>query len=105
MENDRNIQNQVEETLNVFDNIESVNVSPFFKHKTMQRMFAKKEEQKPAWSWFTPKVQWATFICLLALNIMAFTKINNTSTYDDNIEEFAESYGLSISTDETLNLN
>lgn len=104
MDTDRNIQNQIDETLNVFDNMETVNVSPFFKDKTMNVLFAEKEVVQTGWSWFTPKLQLATLVCVVVLNVIAFTKLEETSTYEENLSEFAESYGLST-TDDTSILN
>ncbi|PWH83185.1 hypothetical protein DIS18_01130 [Algibacter marinivivus] len=105
MDTDRNIQNQIDETLNVFDNMETVNVSPFFKDKTMHVLFAEKEVEQTGWSWFTPKLQLATLVCVVVLNVIAFTKLEETSSYDENLSEFAESYGLLTSDEDTSILN
>ncbi len=105
MDTGRNLQNQIDETLHVLDNIESVNVSPFFKDKTMNVLFAEKEEVQTGWSWFTPKLQLATLACVVILNVMAFTKLEETSTYEENVSEFAETYGLLISDEDTSILN
>ena len=105
MDRDRNIQNKIDETLNVLERIEKVSVSPFFKDKTMNVLFAEKEEKQTGWSWFTTKMQLATLVCVVVLNVIAFTKLEQTSDYEDNISEFAESYGLSVSDDDTSILN
>ena len=106
MENNKNIQDKIDSTLSAMDTIESVNVSPFFKDKAMQRLFAEKEEGITVWNWFTPKLQLATLVCVVVLNVFAFSnlKASNTTSYNDNIDEFAETYGLS-STLETSFLN
>ena len=103
METNKNIQSKIDNTLSAMDAIETVNVSPFFKDKTMQRLFAEKEETATAWYWFSPKLQLATLVCVVILNVFAFTKLKET-TYNDNVNQFAESYGLSTST-ETFILN
>lgn len=106
MERDRNIQSQINETLNVLENMETVNVSPFFKDKTMNVLFAEKVEMKnTAWTWFTPKLQLATLACVVILNVFAFTKLEAASTYEENVTEFALSYGLSTSDEDTSILN
>lgn len=106
MDRDRNIQDQVDKTLNVLDNMGTVNVSRFFKDKTMNVLFAEKaEEVNIAWSWFTPKLQLATLVCMVILNVIAFTKFENSSAYEDNVNEFAELYGLSTSDEDALILN
>lgn len=101
METDKNIQNKIDSTIETMDAIETVNISPFFKGKTMNRLFAEKEEPQSVWSWFTPKLQLATLVCVIVLNVVAFTKLQET-TYDENVSEFAESYGLSTSTETSL---
>ncbi|MGC6430993.1 MAG: hypothetical protein ACON5F_08115 [Jejuia sp.] len=98
MDINSNLQKEIDETLNVLDNMETVTVSPFFKDKTMNILFAEKEEKmQTVWSWFTPKLQLAILACVIILNVIAFTKLEATSTYDEDVTEFAESYGLSSS--------
>ena len=101
MKTNKDIQNKIDSTLSAIDTIEEAKVSPFFKDKTMQRLFAEKEEKQIAWSWFTPKLQLATLVCVVILNAIALTKLQETS-YDDNVNQFAESYGLSTSTETSL---
>ncbi|WP_372756628.1 hypothetical protein [Mariniflexile sp.] len=101
METNKDLQNKIDSTLNAIDAIESVNVSPFFKDKTMQRLFAEKDEPVTTWSWFSPKLQLATLVCVIVLNIIAFSEISK-SNYDENINDFAETYGLSVSTDSSI---
>ncbi len=101
MERNKSIKEIVEETMNAMDTNEAVNVSPFFKDKTMQKMFAQEEEEEQVWSWFTPKVQLATLVCVVILNILAFTQLNS-GNYDSGIDEFAEIYGLSSGSDMSL---
>lgn len=101
MDTDRNIQNKINSTINSVETIETVQVYPFFKDKTMQRLFAEKEVQKSAWAWFTPKLQLATLVCLVVLNVFAFSTMNK-STYNENVNAFAETYGLSTDTETTI---
>jgi len=105
MDTDRNIQNKINDTLNTMESIENVNVSPFFKDKTMQRLFAEKEVEQTGWAWFSPKLQLTTLVCVVVLNIIAFTKLEESSTYDESVSALAESYGLSSSDDDTSLLN
>lgn len=105
MDTNNNLQQHIDETINVLDDLKPVSLSPFFKDKTMNVLFAEKqEEQDIARTWFTPKWQLATLALVVVLNIMAFAKRDDTSTYDEAVTEFAESYGLSTS-DDTLILN
>lgn len=106
MNSDRNIEQQIDETLHVLNSMEKVKVSPFFKDKTMNVLFAEKETmQVVAWSWFTPKLQLVTLVCFVVLNAIAFTKLKTTSSYEEYVSEFAESYGLSTNADTSSILN
>lgn len=105
MDRDRNIQQKIDETLNVLESMETAKVSPFFKDKTMSVLFAEKEDLKPAWSWFTPKLQLATLACVVILNIMALANLETDSTYEAHVTDFAESYGLTTSDNDTSILN
>lgn len=101
METNKNIENKVNQTIHAINNIEHVNVSPFFKEQTMQRLFKEKEDVVGGWSWFTPKVQLATLICVVVLNVFAFVQLQKTS-YNNDINAFAETYGLSANTDTSV---
>lgn len=101
MKTDKNIQGKIEDTFKALEDIETVNVSPFFKEKTMQRLFAEKEEEQPAWSWFTPRVQLTTLVFVLILNGIVFTKLRET-TYVENVGQFAESYELSSGSETSI---
>ena len=102
MKTNKNIQHKIENAFKAMDSIETVAVSPFFKDQTLQRLFAEKESQQTAWFfWFTPKLQLVTLVCFVTLNIFAFLNAN-TITYSENMQEFAESYGLSTTSDYSL---
>lgn len=105
MKVNKNIEDKVDSAFDALVAIESVNVSPFFKDKTMQVLFAEQEEKQSVWNWFTPKLQLATLVCIVVLNVVAFTKIDNASNYDEDLSTFAESYGLSDSESDTSILN
>lgn len=101
MKKNKNIQQQVENTFDAIDSIRQVNVSPFFKDKALDIMFSKKEESVSILNWFTPKLQLATLICVLAINVYAITQIKNSS-YNESISSFATDYGLSTDTNSSL---
>jgi len=101
MKANNNIQQKIENTFKATEAIKQVPVSPFFKDKTMQHLFPQKEEEKVVWSWFSPKLQLATLVCLVLLNILAFTKWKETK-YDENVNLFAETYGLTTSSSTSL---
>lgn len=102
METNKELQNKIASTFDAFDAIQEVKVSPFFKDKTMQRLFAKKEENLSIWNWFTPQWQFATLVCVILLNVFAFSKMETAATYDENINKFAETYGMTTSTDTSI---
>lgn len=98
------IQNKIQTTFDSLDSIEKVNVSPFFKDKTLNRLFVEKKVSQPRFlAWLTPQVQLAMLIGFIVLNAFAFMNVKST-TYDENVSEFAESYGLSVESEfSTLN--
>lgn len=98
-----NLQNKIKDTLNTMDVIEEVKVSPFFKDKTMHRLFAEKEVARDMFSLFSPKLQLATLVCFILINVYAFSKISAWA-YEKNVTDFAETYGLSLDS-ETIILN
>lgn len=97
----KNIQSKIQETFEMLDAFQEVKISPFFKNQVMQRMFVEKDEKQFVWYWFTPKLQLATLLCVVALNVFAFTKFN-AANYEEDVTSFASSYGLSVELDTTL---
>ena len=93
------IKKKVEHTLSSVEQMEEVKVSPFFKEKVMHQIRnASEDKNETILSWFTPKLQLATLVCIVILNVIAFSNLEDNN-YDENINEFAESYGLSTNTD------
>ncbi len=94
MKTPKDIEKNIEATFDVLSTIEEVNVSPFFKDKTMQRLFSEKEETAAtSFGWFTPKLQLATFVCVLLINVFGIYQMTKTE-YDENISQFATMYEL-----------
>lgn len=94
MQTPKDIEKNIEATFNVLDTMNEVKVSPFFKDKTMQRLFSEKEETIPTgFSWFTPKLQLATLVCVLLVNVFGIYQMTKTE-YDTNISNFATMYEL-----------
>jgi len=102
MKTNTNNQKQVDAVLNSLDFTKEVKAPPYFKDQTLERLFSENTVKSSSfWSWFTPQLQLATLICFLALNIYAFTQLEN-SAYSDDISIFAETHGLSTSDDNSL---
>ena len=98
------IEEQIDHILEIGNTIDGVKASPFFKEKMMNKLFSEsQEEERLVFAWFTPRLQLASLVCVVVLNIFAFTNLDSTS-YNDKISGFAESYGLS-STEETSIFN
>lgn len=91
----KNIQDKVNTSFDVLDNIQEVNVPPFFKDKTMRVLFSEKKSDTYAWlwAWFTPQLQLATLVCVILINVYTFSKMNENE-YEANVKAFAETYGL-----------
>lgn len=102
MKSNTEMNKKIEDTLNSVESITEVQVSPFFKEKVMHKIRNASEDiQEATWSWFTPKLQLATLVCVVVLNVMAFNNLKE-ATYTENVNSFAESYGLSTSAESTL---
>ncbi len=97
MDNKKNIDRLVEEILDSVSSIDAVKTPPFFKDKVLNRMAQNNVETEDGFAvlnWFTPKFQAAALICFVVLNAFAFLS-NSTDSYSENVENFAEVYGLS----------
>jgi hypothetical protein len=104
MTSNSEINKKVQDTFDSIESIKEVQVSPFFKENVMHQIRKASEDLKESSrSWFTPKLQLATLVCVVVLNIMAFNNLKETS-YDENVDDFAESYGFSTTT-ETILIN
>jgi hypothetical protein len=102
MKSNSEMNKKVKDTFDSIDAIDDVKVSPFFKEKVMHQIRNASEDiQDKTWLWFTPKLQLATLACVVVLNVIAFNNLKE-STYDENVSSFAESYGLSASTESSL---
>jgi len=97
MKSKRNIDQLVEQTLDSASSVEAVKAPPFFKDKVLNRMAqitAEGQENSDILGWFTPKFQAAALICFVVLNGYALLSYA-TNSYGENVENFAEVYGLS----------
>ncbi|MGV6828424.1 MAG: hypothetical protein ACWA45_03390 [Flavobacteriales bacterium] len=102
MKTTKNIAEEIQKTLDVMDVVQEMKASPFFKEKTMHKIFdAKVEVEKVFLPWFSPKLQLVTLALVVALNVLAFSQLRSTS-YENNISNFAENYGLSTSSENTI---
>ena len=104
MKTNKDIESKIKSTLNAFDNVEPVKVPHFFKHKTMQRLFTDEKRELSRWRWLTPQLQLAVLACVVIFNVLAFSKMNS-ETYDNNLTEFAENFGLSEDESDLIVLN
>lgn len=98
METTNNLQDKINDTINSVDTINDVNVSPFFKDKTMQRLFSEKKEVSSLWNWFIPQLQLATLVCVLLVNIYVIKQMKSAE-YEESISNFASEYGMTIESD------
>lgn len=94
MESNKDIEKKVEQLLAQAGQENEVPVSPFFKDKTLDILFAEKEETPIISGWFTPKLQLAALIVILLANSYVLYTMNQNN-YNQQLEQFAESYQLS----------
>ena len=95
----------IEDLLDSADQVDRVEVPPFFKHKVLQRLEQEThpDEAPPIpYGWFTPKIQMATLGLFVLMNVgglWIYSKANEA----DELQSFAENFGLSTSEDSILN--
>lgn len=94
MGTNKEIQDKIAATIDAMDSVEEVKVSPFLKDRILHNMTSEIEPSETMLTWFTPKLQLATLVLFIALNVFAYVSINNTDT-NNEINKFAEAYGLS----------
>lgn len=94
---DTEINKKVNATLNAVDAIQEVKVSPFLKDRILNNLTTKVEENQKVWSWFTPKLQFATLIIVVLLNIYTY-KILTSNSYETSLEEFSDTYDFGVET-------
>ena len=93
MNKKENIAKQVDEILKMSSKINEVKLSLDFKEKVMQQLFDEKKE-KQLFSWFTPKLQFATLVVFILINSTVLF-YNAQTNYDAKVNSFAETYNLS----------
>lgn len=89
----------IEQIFEVTSRIKEVKPSIDFKENTLQRLFQSKDEY--LFSWFTPKIQAASIVLFLFLNVGAiwYTSENN---YQNKVADFAKAFNMN---DNSENLN
>lgn len=104
MENKELIKKKVEDTFNVLEDINKVEVNPFLKHKILQKL-NNVEEKKGVINWFTPQLQLAAFVIVLLMNASAiYYAFNSTEvTTTSDINSFAQEYSLQETSNSLLN--
>jgi len=105
MHSNKEITQKVEETFQVLESIEEVQVNHFFKHKVLKQLENQKEEQSTIFAWLTPQLQWATLGLVLLLNLSAvfYAYLPQEESSDNTIETFAQEYALQSETYTILN--
>jgi len=78
MDTNNNIAEEVKSALDSITHIQEIKTPPFFKDKTMRKLFdAKVAEEKIVFSWFTPKLQLATLVCIIVFKCFCLNSIKN----------------------------
>ncbi|SHG85701.1 hypothetical protein [Flagellimonas flava] len=103
MDGKKTTQQKVEQVLDTADQIKAVNEPPFFKDRVLREM-AKPIAPKTVhfWlDWFTPKYQVAAIVLFVVLNALALWSYNNQNEQQE-LQTFAQTYGLSASESESF---
>lgn len=107
MNADKNIQNEVDKTLNSLDNWQMVNADAFF-YTRLSAKLEKKTQASTAFNWLfnTPILKPALVAAALIINITSILYLSYQSTSEtDFTEAFTSEYMLDQSTESYLVLN
>ncbi|WP_411031958.1 hypothetical protein [Spongiimicrobium sp. 3-5] len=107
MKKNKNIEKLVDEVLDSASTIDTLKSPPFFKERVFNKLARNEdvEEEDSLLGWFSIKYQVAVLLCFVTLNAFALFWYS-AGSYDVNVDNFAEAYGLSNPNDETFyNLN
>lgn len=94
MDSNKDIDKKVEELLSLAELEKEVPISPYFKDKTLDILFAEKADRSVVSGWFTPRLQLAALVVILLANSYVLYTMNQ-SNYSQQLDEFAETYQLS----------
>ena len=99
MINDSDIQKKVNATFRAAEEIEEVKISPFLKENILHQLSKESQVSEPSnSSWFTVKLQWATFVVVIAFNAFVISKWNSTQK-EDRVFSFSKAIGLESESD------
>ncbi|WP_396590501.1 hypothetical protein [Allomuricauda sp. R78024] len=103
MDGKKNTQQKIDEVLEKVSHIEAVNTPLFFKYRVLNRLSNDNEvnEASNVLDWFSPKYQIAALVVFAVLNFGALYIYNNNNQIEE-IEAFAQSYGLSFDEDNSI---
>lgn len=93
-----NIDRLVEETLDSASDIQPVKAPLFFKERVLNKMAKSNIEEEVGvryFNWPAPSYQAAILIALVIINTVALLSNTTNSEYVENVENFADVYGLS----------
>ncbi|MBD3305063.1 hypothetical protein GF339_01800 [candidate division KSB3 bacterium] len=103
MKRRKEIEQEVMKTLESLDDVEDIEVSPYFAARVQAKIReADRQQARSLKQWFrTPRLRLAGVIVLLVLNLVSFITLFPTSQTQPQLEErqaylsaFAEEYGL-----------
>lgn len=105
MKSKKEIENSIEDTFKVLDQIEEVSVNHFFKHKVLQQLENEKEVKPKALGWFTPQWQVAILGLVLLINVSAlfYAYTSQEKSNQVTLESFAQEYALQSESSLILN--
>jgi hypothetical protein len=103
MNDKKNTSKQIDELIDSASGIEAVSTPPFFKDKVLKRLSQTSDSQpQQGWlPWFTPKYQIAALFLLVLVNGIVLYNYSD-SNREEEIQTFAEAYGLSSAQDESM---
>ncbi|MEM8847119.1 MAG: hypothetical protein AAGD17_08470 [Bacteroidota bacterium] len=103
MNDKKNTFKDLDDLIDSVSDIQSVGTPPFFKDKVLNELKKQgnQEQSQLILSWLTPKLQIAALLAFVFLNLGVLYYYNSTN-HNEELETFAQEYGLSTSQEETI---
>lgn len=109
MKNKTNIQNEINETLNLFDKIDKVEVDAFFYTRLSAKMENTKSKFSFDWLFETPILKPIIIAVILFINVISISYFLNSKseslTNTEIVDLFNQEYSMTQSTDSFLAFN